>query len=209
MVAIAAAHDLEFPPGQGWSYSNTNYVLLGMIVEEVTGNDFGDEIAKRFTGPLGLSRTYLADGAEIEGEHSQGYVYAKDLFSEPQGDPNELLDITTAIDPSWSWAAGGMISCLEDLQVWARALAEGELLSAEVQSERLEMIEAWQGSKYGLGIADYEGFLGHPGDIPGFSSAMFFDPESGSSIIMTLNKNPNDLGFASYVTFTRIVDIIP
>jgi D-alanyl-D-alanine carboxypeptidase len=208
MVAIAAAHDLEFPPGQGWSYSNTNYILLGMIVEGVTGNSFDEEISKRFTRPLGLSNTFLPDGPGIEGEHSRGYAFAADLLEDPAGDPDELLEITTAIDPSWSWAAGGMISNLEDLRVWARALAEGDLLSEEVQIERLQTVEAWQGSRYGLGIADYEGFLGHPGDIPGFSSAMFYDPESGTSVIMTLNKNPNDLGFASYVTFTEIADII-
>lgn len=208
MVAAAASHEPCFQPGQGWEYSNTNYVLLGMIVERTTGNSFGDEVEERFTGPLGLSDTCMPDGPDIRGEHSQGYACAGDLEDDPEGGPQELVDVTTAIDPSWAWAAGAMISDLEDLRAWVKALAEGDLLSEEVQAERLQMVEAWQGSDYGLGIAAYEGFLGHPGDIPGFSSAMFYNPESGATVVMTLNKNPNELGFAGYATFNRIADII-
>lgn len=101
-----------------------------------------------------------------------------------------------------------MVSDLADLEVWAKALADGDLLSEELQRERMETNEAWYGASYGLGIVGYKGFWGHPGDIPGFSSAMFYNPENGAYIILDLNKNPNDIDFASFQTFTALVDIL-
>jgi D-alanyl-D-alanine carboxypeptidase len=208
LVALAAENEPYFPPGEGWQYSNTNFVLQGMIIEQVTGNPLEEELASRITGPLGLAETILPAQPEMSGEYSHGYVYAKDLGDAEDGGVDGLVDVTDAFDPSWAWAAGAMVSDLEDLKVWVKALAEGDLLSEGLQRERLTTVEAWQGSDYGLGIAEYEGFWGHPGDLPGFSSAMMYNPDSGVTIILNLNKNPNDIDFAGYTTFTQLVDIL-
>jgi D-alanyl-D-alanine carboxypeptidase len=208
LVAFAAEHELYFPPGEGWQYSNTNFILQGIIVEQVTGNSLEEEIASRITGKLGLAETILPTQPELSGEHSHGYLYAGDMGEAQEGGENELVDVTDTFDPSWAWAAGAMVSDLADLKVWVKALVEGDLLSEELQQERLTTVEAWQGSDYGLGIAEYAGFWGHPGDIPGFSSAMMYNPDSGAVIILNLNKNPNDIDFAGYATFTQLVDVI-
>ena len=208
LIAFAADQELYFPPGEGWHYSNTNFILQGMIVEQVTGNSLEDEIASRIAGELGLSVTSLPTQPEMSGEYSRGYLYARDLGDEQASDGDELADVTNTFDPSWAWAAGAMISDLDDLEVWVKALVEGDLLSEGSQRERLTTVEAWQGSDYGLGIAEYEGFWGHPGDLPGFSSAMMYNPDSGAFIILTLNKNPNDIDFAGYVAFTELVEVL-
>ncbi|MBN2026521.1 MAG: beta-lactamase family protein [Actinobacteria bacterium] len=208
LVAFAASHEPYFPPGEGWQYSNTNFILQGMIVEQVTGNPLKDEIAARIAGELGLARTSLPTQPRLSGEHSHGYLYARDMGDAQDGGGDELLDVTDSFDPSWSWGAGAMISDLEDLGKWVKALVGGDLLSDEVQRQRLTTVEAWQGSDYGLGIAEYDGFWGHPGDLPGFSSAMMYNPDSGALIILNLNKNPNDIDFAAYTTFTQLVEVL-
>jgi D-alanyl-D-alanine carboxypeptidase len=208
LVGFAARHEPYFSPGDGWQYSNTNFILQGMIVEKITGNGLEDEIAARIADVLGLSETSLPTQPELTGEHNHGYLYARDMGEDDAGSGDGLYDVTDTFDPSWAWAAGAMISDLDDLKTWAKALAEGDLLSVELQQERLTTVEAWQGSDYGLGIAEYEGFWGHPGDLPGFSSAMMYNPESGACIVLTLNKNPNDIDFAGYATFTELVDIL-
>jgi D-alanyl-D-alanine carboxypeptidase len=208
LVAFAANHEPYFPPGEGWQYSNTNFILQGMIVEKITGNSLEDEIASRIAGELGLAQTSLPTQPQLGGEHSHGYLYVKDIGDEQDGGGDALFDVTNTFDPSWAWAAGAMVSDLADLKVWVKSLVEGDLLSDALQRERLTTVEAWQGSDYGLGIAEYEGFWGHPGDIPGFSSAMMYNPDSGAVIILNLNKNPNDLDFAGYATFTQLADVL-
>jgi D-alanyl-D-alanine carboxypeptidase len=200
LVDFAISHEPYFAPGQGWQYSNTNYILLGMIVEQVTGNQVGDEMRTRIYERLGLSNTSFPEGPEMSGRYSHGYMY--------WDDQNNLTDITTTFDPSLAWAAGGMISNLGDLEVWAEALATGELLSSATQEERLTFVDAQQGTQYGLGIVDYKGFLGHGGDIPGFSNAAFYNPSMDVTIVLSLNKNPNDLVFAGLATFMDMVDAI-
>ena len=208
LLAFAADHELYFPPGEGWEYSNTNFILQGIIVEQVTGNPLEDEIASRIAGVLGLSSTELPTQPEMSGDYSHGYLYARDLGEETGDGGDELVDVTSSFDPSWAWAAGAMVSDLDDLEVWVKALVEGDLLSDALQQERLTAVEAWQGSDYGLGIAEYAGFWGHPGDLPGFSNAMMYDPDSGAVIILMLNKNPNDINFAGYATFTQLVEVL-
>jgi D-alanyl-D-alanine carboxypeptidase len=200
LVDIAISHQPYFAPGQGWQYSNTNYILLGMIVEQVTGNQVGDEIQARINGRLGLSNTSFPEGPEMSGKYSRGYMYG-------EGDI-DLEDITTAFDPSFAWAAGGMISNLGDLEAWAKAMADGDLLSRATQEERLNFMDAREGTRYGLGIMDYKGFLGHGGDIPGFSNAAFYNPSMDVTIVLSLNKNPNYIDFAGLETFKDMVDAI-
>jgi len=208
LVAFAASHEPYFPPGRGWQYSNTNFILQGMIVEQVTGNSLAGEIATRIADELGLAQTILPAQPQLGGKHSHGYLYAADMGDAQEGEEDELVDVTDSFDPSWSWGAGAMISDLEDLGVWVKALVEGDLLGGEVQRQRLTTVEAWQGSDYGLGIAEYAGFWGHPGDLPGFSSAMMYNPDSGAVIILNLNKNPNNIDFAAYSTFTKLVEVL-
>ncbi len=182
---IALAHPPDFPPGQGWHYSDTNYEILGMIAEQVTGNDVEDEIDKRIIEPLGLSHTSFPTTPDMPEGHSRGYVLQED---------GTLTDYTR-VSPSVPWAGGAMISNLEDLKIWAKALAGGELLSGEMHAQQLDWVEVPElanvEGRYGLGIMSLGGFLGHNGAIFGYNSTVLYLPEEDATIVVLANKSTN------------------
>jgi CubicO group peptidase (beta-lactamase class C family) len=121
LVGIAMAHPAPFAPGTSWGYSNTNYIVLGLVVERITGRPLAQEIARRIAGPLGLTGTYLPAGTAIRGPH--GEEYSKLYLP----DPTPIYDVTE-LSPSWSWAAGGLVSNVGDLTRFFGALLAGRLL---------------------------------------------------------------------------------
>jgi len=189
LIDLASSGEPSFPPGTGWKYSNSNFLLLGVIIEQVTGNDLGSEIEARITQPLGLDSTFLPADCEFGGPHSHGYVQWDGRWgkTEPAG-----LDDVTYWDPSHAWAAGGMISTLEDLRVWAKALATGELLSEEMQRERLAWVQMPGGEsldmKYGMGIFSMGGLIGHDGMLWGYNTGMYYYPEHDATIVVFFNR---------------------
>jgi D-alanyl-D-alanine carboxypeptidase len=213
LIGLTISHDPDFPPGERWSYCNTNYILLGMIIEQETGNGITDEMKTGIMDILGLSNTSFPEGPQMNGQYIHGYCLAEQCFPDEDGDG--LRDVTCTYDPSFAWAAGAMISNMEDLKVWAKALADGEMLSEASQEERLTFIDACHndvcdGAQYGLGVLYYAGFLGHGGDYPGFTSAMFHHPSEDVTIVLSLNKNPNETHTSglAYETFKSMVAVI-
>ncbi len=182
---IALSHPPDFAPGQGWHYSDTNYELLGMIAEEVTGNDVEHEIEERIIVPLGLENTSFPTTPDMPEGHAKGYVLAS----------GGQLENYTRVSPSVPWAGGAMISNLEDLKDWVEALAGGELLSDEMHGEQLDWVNIPELSnvdgKYGLGIMSLGGFRGHNGAIFGYNSTMMHLPENGATIVVLTNKSDN------------------
>jgi D-alanyl-D-alanine carboxypeptidase len=181
LVNIALSHEPYFEPGKGYYYSNTNTLLIGMIIEQLTGNKLEMEIQNRIITPLGLKNTTFATTPDISGEYSHGYV-----------DPNEdghLLDFTER-DPSCAWSAGAIVSNLDDLYIWAGAVAEGTLLTQKTQQERL----TWSGQtsnplfKYCLGIYYVGNFLGHNGEIRGYNNCMYYLPSRKATFIVFSNN---------------------
>ncbi|WP_257137918.1 serine hydrolase domain-containing protein [Streptomyces sp. b84] len=170
LVNIALAHPPEFAPGAGWSYSNTGYLLVGMIIERVTGNTYGEEIERRVIEPLGLSETSVPDDdPTIPGPHPRGYVRP--------GDDAPLLDIT-AVNPSVGGAAGGMISSGSDVNRFLGALLGGELLHPAQLGEmmRTRPTGGSDGRRYGLGLESKPlprggRYWGHTGDFLGYETA--------------------------------------
>src|SRR2546423_2623856 len=100
MVGVATRHAPHFAPGAGWSYSNTGYIVLGLIVEAATGDSIGAELSKRIFGPLALRRTSFSTGQRISGAHAHGYYRL----------PKRSLQDVTAISPSFAWTAGAIVS---------------------------------------------------------------------------------------------------
>ncbi|MGV9305596.1 serine hydrolase domain-containing protein [Nonomuraea sp. NPDC003727] len=152
LVRIAMTHPPVFRPGTSWGYSQTNYVLAGMVVERATGRTLADEIAQRITGPLGLSGTYLprADDLTIRGPHSLHYT----RLNSPEPDA-KIYDVTE-LNTSPFWAAGGMISTAGDLNRFFRALLGGRLLPPAQQREMFTTVPTkdWiPGTAYGLGVS--------------------------------------------------------
>jgi D-alanyl-D-alanine carboxypeptidase len=184
-VDIALAHEPDFPPGQGWHYSDTNYEILGMIAEQVTGNAIEDEMQVRIIEPLGLSGTSFPTTPDMPEGHARGYVLQED---------GKMADYTR-VSPSVPWAGGAMISTLQDLKTWVKALATGELLSDEMHGEQLDWVEVPElanvEGKYGLGIMSLGGFQGHNGAIFGYNSTVLYLPDDDATIVVLLNKSTN------------------
>ncbi|MCI4058194.1 beta-lactamase family protein [Bacillus cereus] len=171
IVKIGLALPPDFSPGKSWSYSNTGYVILGMLIEKITGNSYAEEIEKRIIEPLDLSNTFLPGNSPvIPGKnHARGYVKTEGT--------SELKDITY-YNPSLANAAGDMISNADDLNKFFSSLLSGKLLKERELKEMLTTVPVEGkavGDGYGLGI--YETKLpngvsvwGHGGGIPGFTT---------------------------------------
>ncbi|ROQ95079.1 D-alanyl-D-alanine carboxypeptidase [Streptomyces sp. 2132.2] len=172
LLDTALRHPADFEPGKSWKYSNTNYVLAGLLVQKVTGRPLAQEMDRRIIKPIGLRHTYFpAPGdASIREPHPHGYL--RDAADGP------LRDITE-IDPSWGWAAGQLISTNSDLNRFFTALLGGRLLPpAQLAQMRTTVpAEATFGpaARYGLGIVSRPlpcGGLswGHGGSFPGYET---------------------------------------
>lgn len=165
LVAIAAAQPPLFEPGTSWSYSNTNYILLGMLIERLTGKSFETAVSQRILRPLGLRDT-VAPGTDlfIRGPHSHGYM--------PVERDGEIHPVDVSVlNPSAPWTAGGMISTTADVNRFFAALLGGRLLPPAQLREMIGNPVASSG--YGLGIARLVLPCGttlwlHTGGIPGY-----------------------------------------
>ncbi|MEV6826854.1 serine hydrolase domain-containing protein [Amycolatopsis sp. NPDC051102] len=187
LVAMALKHPALFPPGTSWSYSNTNYIVAGMLVERVTGHALAAEIAHRITGPLGLRDTYLPRRGDekLPAPHAIGYL--------PAG--GKLVDFSD-FDATIAGAAGGLVSTPADLDRFYGALLAGRLLRPAELAEMRRTVPAdlgIPGAGYGLGLGSIPvscGVLwGHEGGIPGFTNFAGVGPD-GRRVTVVLNENP-------------------
>jgi D-alanyl-D-alanine carboxypeptidase len=195
-LEIMQRNEPKFAPGEGVEYSDSNYYLLGMVIERLTGRSAAQEIAERITQPLGLTGTSLPDSPAMPSPAPRGYAASPDS--------KELRDLTES-SARVPWTAGAMISTLEDLRAWSRALAHGTLLTPEMQRERLRMSELPLGDDlrfgYGLGIMEWNGWLGHAGAIFGYSTWMLHHPEKDATVVVLANRGETQQEFASAITF--------
>ena len=190
------------PPGQGFVYCNTNTILLGLVVEKLSGQPLPDYIRDHITTPLGMSHTSFAVNADYPKPHAQGYA---------KGPDGRQVD-TTDWNPSWGWAAGSMISTLDDMHVWAPAVATGKLLSAGLQAQRLQTVPAPPGAPnggYGLGLFDVGGWIGHNGSLPGYQTAVYYLPQRQTTMVVFTNTDVGYEGLdSSAILATAITRII-
>jgi D-alanyl-D-alanine carboxypeptidase len=184
LLAASFALPPSFPPGQGYEYSNTNYVLLGLLVEKVTGERIGPYVKKHILAPLHLEHTLVPSGAEYPKPHADGYTL--------QPLEHTLVN-TTRWNFSWAYSAGTMISTLHDLRIWAKAVATGTLLKSAVQRQRERFVpfpfSAQAG--YGFGLFDINGWIGHDGAVPGFESLTVYLPSKQATMVILLNGEFN------------------
>jgi D-alanyl-D-alanine carboxypeptidase len=179
LVQIAIDHGPYFLPGGGYHYSDTNYIILGRIIEKITKRTLSNQIAQRIVSPLELKYTALSSTPITStSSYSHGYIALED---------GTLSDVS-ALDPSGAWASGGMMSYYYDLEKWAAALGTGQLLSADTFAKQTSF-SGQSDFQYGLGIMKIWGFLGHDGQVAGYSTAMFYLPEKKATIIVMMNKS--------------------
>ncbi|MER6977314.1 serine hydrolase domain-containing protein [Streptomyces carpinensis] len=192
LLAYAFRHPALFPPGQRFDYSNTNLVLLGLVIEKVSGRSLADYIRTAVLEPAGLHHTYFPSGAEFPQPHAQGYT---------EQTATGKVEETADWNPSWGWAAGAMISNLDDLRVWARTVATGRLpdghilISPATQKQRLTTPPTpIPGAGYGLGIFDVHGWIGHNGSLPGYESLTVYLPSARATLVVLLNTDIDHKG---------------
>lgn len=187
IIPIIKRHRPLFRPNVRTQYADSNYVLLGIILEKVTGRSVEAVIGQDIVKPLGLSKTSFPTTSRIAGPFSHGY-YAGDKGDGPLRD-------YTAVNPAVAWTAGGMVSTIDDLYRWGRALATGSLLSRSVQAQRLKFGTIPNGAGpavgYGLGILRFGDWLGHDGAIFGFSTETFYERSTGAQIVAAANLSSN------------------
>lgn len=188
LVAVADRNDPYFAPGGGWHYSNTNTVLLGMVIGQVTGESLAQQLGAHVLGPLGLTETLYPVSTDIPEPFSHGYALL--------GDPGDYTDFTIS-NPTASAGSGAMISTIEDMRQWGVALATGALLTPAMQAERLALVPTDGGigpeyDGYGLGIGSLSGWLGHTGDYLGYQSLVMHDPVFDQTVVILTNLLTGD-----------------
>ena len=190
-----------FPPGTSFHYSNTNYILLGMIIRQATGSEVSTQLRNHILNPLGLNHTFLGIEEEIIGEIAHGW---EDIDGD--GQQEDLSMYSRNAFNSLLWTCGGMYSSAEDLVIFSRALFEGDLLT---QSSLDQMLDFYPYPPdpdlgYGLGICIIANFIpgvraiGHTGGIYGYVSSMVYMPDYEAHISVTVNasrysNSPNEL----------------
>ena len=213
-VAVIKSHAPLAAPGTTVSYCDSNYVLLGMIIETVTGMPVADVITEQIIDRLGLRFTSYPTTTAIAAPHPVGYLPGGDY-----SDPNKAFDnvarppsVTTNVNPAFPATAGAMISSLNDLRVWGIEIAAGTLLKPATQALRLAS-KRFPGQKfnfqYGLGCEVLNDFMGHNGAIVGFSSVVLRDPKKDVTIAAVGNEGSNFSIATSLFAYAVIKDVFP
>jgi D-alanyl-D-alanine carboxypeptidase len=199
LLSFAFAQPNVFPPGEGFQYSNTNTILLGLLVEKVSGQALHDFIRDHILTPLGMRHTSFPTTNAFPEPHAQGYTVQT-------ADGKETT--ATDWDPSWGWAAGAMISTLDDMHIWAPALATGKLLTPELQAQRLQTVGAPglpPQDGYGLGIFNLGGWIGHNGSLPGYQTVAVYLPEKQTTMVILANTDIEHQGSEPSTTLATAI----
>ncbi len=188
LVAFERGKAPKFAPGEGWQYSNTNYVLLGMVIEQITGQPISEVFQERLFGPLKMTHTTYPDGSNaIADPHLRGLT--------EQGQPTGQTTDATDWNPSEASTAGEVISTVDDLKKWADALFTGEgILEPATQQMRRDSINRTippntATAGYGFGLGDMNGWWGHDGQIPGYTTAVMHNYDLDTTIIVVVNSD--------------------
>jgi D-alanyl-D-alanine carboxypeptidase len=213
LAAYAGQQGFLFAPGTpgAWDYSSTNYVILGMVVEAVTGNSLANEVRARIVEPLGLSSTYFVPDEEVEGVYARGYRNERDV---------------TDVSLSFAYATANLVSTPADVARFGDALFNGRLLRPETMAQ-METFENGKGQynmpalEYGLGVMrnrlwigpDAAGnkradganvVVGHTGGFGGFRSVLWHAPASGITIALGENQGATDPNILA----TQVLDAV-
>ncbi|MFF5975678.1 serine hydrolase domain-containing protein [Streptomyces sp. NPDC012769] len=198
LVRLALSKPARFAPGADWSYSNTNYVLARLLVEQVTGRPYAEEMHRLILRPLGLSGTVVPETSpEIPGPHAHAYYRYEE-------DGRERTVDVTRQNPSWISGGGDMISTTRDLHAFLSALLGGRLLPAPLLAE---MCTPHPKAGYGLGLfvqetEDGGTLITHNGGIAGHAALMYGTPDGATTLTATLNY-VDDAGMSLAAPFQK------
>lgn len=192
LVAYILDTKAPFEAGKGWDYSDTNYIVLGMIIEKTTGKKYYDLVEKRILKPLKIKNTIPSDRRDIKGLIS-GYAGAKNPFG---GKDAVIENGKFIINPQFEWTGGGMASTTQDLAIWAKAMYESRAFSARMLPRMLDGVSApmlGRETKYGLGVIVRPTRLGvtygHSGFMPGYMTDMMYFPDKKIAVAVQVNSS--------------------
>ncbi|MFG1925116.1 serine hydrolase domain-containing protein [Cryptosporangium sp. NPDC048952] len=200
LVALSNKQKPLFAPGSSWTYSNTNYVLAGLLIEKVTGEDWRDQVEKRIVQPLHLRDTSTpGTDHSVPQPHAIGYERFPGSGATPE-DPKygEPID-ATELSSTWGDAAGEIISTTKDGNRFLQALLSGKLLKPAQLAEMKKTVAAkpfeaiWPGARYGLGLMSAPSSCGltwsHGGDIHGFKTRNGANEKGTRSVVVSMNTD--------------------
>ncbi len=222
LVGLAMRYPPTFAPGTDWRYSNTNYILAGMIIGKVTGRDWRAEVHDRIIDRLHLNHTYTpAASARLPSPHAVGYQ----RFPDDPESANPVFGASvevTELNPSFADAAGEIVSTTDDGNRFLQALIGGKLLAPAQLKEMQntvpakELTGAWPGARYGLGLLwtpnSCGGAWAHAGDIQGFQTRNGVSPDGKRSVVVSLNtdsvipKNSSTVPLSSVDPSAKLID---
>jgi D-alanyl-D-alanine carboxypeptidase len=183
LVAWAMKQKPYFPPGKGYHYCNTNYLLIGMIIEEITKDGIGNQIRKRLLEPFGLTQTSYPETEAMPSPWVHGYHLDK------QGN---WEDISNTIPVAFMGSAGAMISDMNDIRRWIELYATGKTCGAGTYNDLINCIPFLGNTSFGLGITCSEGWYGYTGALPGYNTADYYSPATGTTIVAWINYQANE-----------------
>jgi D-alanyl-D-alanine carboxypeptidase len=199
-----------FAPGEGWEYSDTNYIVLGMIVERTGGAPYYEQLHQRLLQPHSLTRTIPSDTRLLP--IVQGYAGPNNPFG---GTDEMIRNGTFAINPQFEWTGGGLATTSDDLVKWAKLLYEGRVLPESLMDDLLTGVPARLGpeTRYGLGVIIRPTALGmtygHSGFMPGYQTDVMYFPDMKLAIAVQVNSSAPrsiDRPLRSFITaFAQIV----
>jgi D-alanyl-D-alanine carboxypeptidase len=192
LVAYLLDEKPPFEAGKGWDYSDTNYIVLGMIIEKVTGRKFYDEANRRLLKPLKLTNTIPQDGPRLKGV-VQGYAGPSNPFG---GKDAMIEDGKFVVNPQFEWTGGGYASTAQDLARWAKMIYEGKAFSPDLLPQVLDGFSApmlGRETKYGLGVIIRKTpagtSYGHSGFFPGYMTDIMYFPERKVAVAVQVNTS--------------------
>lgn len=185
IVAYAVSESPVFDPGVQYNYSNTNTILLGMVIEKVTQTPLAEVFRTRIFDPLHLTQTSYPSTIALPDPHPLPYTIDRQTGT---------VELAPYLNPTGLSAAGAMVSTLDDLATWGDALVTGKLVAPDLQALRFSHSRpATDGplyDTYGLGMGSIKGWWGHTGTALGFQAATLHHPASGVTIAVLVNSSP-------------------
>ena len=179
LAAIAFSHPVLSEPGTKYYYCNTNYLLLGMLIQKVTGEPAVNVFNEKIFQPLGMRNTFWPLTRYLPYPYTHGYLLAGD---------GSIADVSN-LNPSWADATGILISNFTDLRIWAREIKERKLLSDKMKAERYAWVNSDEPNiSSGFGLDKIFDWVGHPGTIYGYNTEVYFNSEKKITVIIMANS---------------------
>ncbi|ARM70615.1 minor tail protein [Mycobacterium phage Kingsley] len=199
---IAKGHPLMFEPGTDFYYTNANYVMAGLVAQAVSGRNIRDIVIEDIFEPLGLTETSWPNTPKMPEPYAPGFG----------GGGQAATANTTGIHPSYAWAAGCIVTTINDMHKWVEAMRDNKILSPETYDVWMNTYcPIPMGSSfapkqvgYGLGMYDYGDWKGHAGSWPGYECSPMWHPETGAVICIAENSQTAGNDGAGVATWSRM-----